>query len=424
MPQSVFVLGVGSTPVRKQPERGFTDLVAEAVSAVAGDARLENLDDIEGAWFSNSMMDFWNQRAVRGQAVLTPLMQAGTFPNGKPIVNVEDGCASGSAAFNGAWTAVRAGAELALAIGVERMHDTQRSGSEILQWMDGSVNQLYPDLFWDPYRAIAAERGIDLGDDPNRSKGMDAYSVFAATHMQQFGTTVEQLAAAAAKNHTNAVGNPRAQYRFPMTVEEVLADRMVADPLTRAMCAPRGDAASAVLVCSESYLERQPREVQERAVLVRGHAFSGGIADTDGATMWEKRRAPVAAAERAYVAAEITPAELDLVELHDAASFAEISLVEDLRLCERGEGGPFTASGATARDGQIPVNPSGGLVSRGHPLGATGLLMLHEVVLQLRHEAGDIQLPDARIGLAENGGGLLGLDNAVCSVTILERVAG
>lgn len=420
MSPSVYILGVGSTPVRKQPERGFTDLVTEAFTAAVEDARLDDVDRIEGTWFSNSLMDFWGQRAVRGQAVLTPLMREGVFPNGNTIINVEDGCASGSVAFNGAWSAIRQGADLALALGVEKMHDSTRSGSEFLQWMDGTGNMLDPDLFWGPFRSIAAENGLDLKQDPNRSLGMDAYSVFALTHMNTYGTTIEQIAYAAAKNHTNAVGNPRAQYRFPMTIEEVLADRVVAEPLTRAMCAPRGDAGSAVLVCSQSYLDAQPREVRERAVLVRGHSLRGGLVDTDGSTTWEKRRAPVRAADDAYAMAEVAPTDLDLVELHDAASFAEIALVEDLGLCARGEGGPFTASGATGPDGQIPVNPSGGLVSRGHPIGATGLTMLHEVVLQLRQEAGPVQVNAPRLGLVENGGGLLGLDNAVSAVTILE----
>ncbi|MDR7255066.1 acetyl-CoA acetyltransferase [Nocardioides sp. BE266] len=423
MSAPVYIVGVGSTPVGKHPERSFTDLVATALDAAADDARLENRDRIEATWFSNSLMDFWGQRAVRGQAVLTPLMLSGRFPNGNTIINVEDGCASGSVAFNGAWSAVRQGADLALALGVEKMHDPSRSASEFLQWMDGTGNMLDPDLFWGPFRSIAAEHGLDLQQDPNRSLGMDAYSVFALTHMKRYGTTIEQIAYAAAKNHTNAVGNPRAQYRFPMTIEEVLGDRMVAEPLTRAMCAPRGDAGSAVLVCSQRYLDAQPSEVRNRAILVRGHSLRGGLIDTDGATTWEKRRAPVRAAEEAYALAGVAPSELDLVELHDAASFAEIALVEDLGLCARGEGGPFTESGATRMGGQIPVNPSGGLVSRGHPIGATGLTMLHEVVLQLRHEAGEVQVRDPRIGLVENGGGLLGLDNAVSAVTILEGAA-
>jgi acetyl-CoA acetyltransferase len=248
---------------------------------------------------------------------------------------------------------------------------------------------------------------------------MDVYAVLAASHMRRYGTSAEQIAAAAAKNHTAAVGNARAQYRFPMSVQAVLADRMVVDPLTRAMCAPRGDGAAAVLVCSDRFLAEQPAAVRERALLVRGHAIAGGR--TDG--MWEDDRAPVRSAAATYHMAGLRPSDIDVVELHDATAFAEIHLVEDLGLCPRGAGGPFTASGATQRGGEVAVNPSGGLVSRGHPIGATGLMMLTELALQLRGEAGDLQVPDARIGLAENAGGFQGLDVAVCATTILERRA-
>jgi len=212
------------------------------------------------------------------------------------------------------------------------------------------------------------------------------------------------------------VENPRAQYRFPMNAESVLADRMVSEPLTRAMCAPIGDAAAAVLVCSKDFLAGLPKDRQRRAVKVRSHAVAGG---TFGAS-WEDERAPERAARQAYRAADLTPQELDLVELHDATSFAEIHLIEDLGLCPRGTGGSFTESGATKRTGKIPVNPSGGLVSRGHPIGATGLMMMHEICVQLRGEAGGLQLSKARIGMVENGGGLIGNDLAACAVTILE----
>jgi len=193
---------------------------------------------------------------------------------------------------------------------------------------------------------------------------------------------------------------------------------MVSEPFTRAMCAPIGDAAAAVLVCSRKFLQSQPAEVRSRAVRVRGHGIAGG--NPDGS--WQDDRAPVLAARRAYQMAGLKPSDIDLVELHDATSFAEIHLIEDLGLCPRGQGGPFTESGATARDGKIPVNPSGGLVSRGHPIGATGLMMLNELCLQIRGEAGAIQVSKARIGLAENGGGLIRKDLAACVVTILEAV--
>jgi acetyl-CoA acyltransferase len=159
-----------------------------------------------------------------------------------------------------------------------------------------------------------------------------------------------------------------------------------------------------------------PEKVRKRAVRVRGHAAAGGRFRAS----WEGERAPVLAARRAYQMAQLEPEKIDVVELHDATSFAEIHLVEDLGFCPRGQGGPFTASGATSRYGQIPVNPSGGLVSRGHPIGATGLMMMNELCIQLRGEAGVMQVPYAHIGLAENGGGLIGNDLAACAVTILE----
>jgi acetyl-CoA acetyltransferase len=412
------VLGVAGTPAGRQPERSFSDLVREAYLGALADAGMADGSALTHAWFSNLLMDFWGQSAGKGHAALTPLIREGVFPAGVSVTNVEAGCASASAAFNGAVKDVRSGAaEVGLAIGVEKMNDPERPGG-YLAHMDRAVDQLDPDAWHELYRDVAVRSGGHFAPKVGRSIAMDIYAVWAASHMAAYGTTAEQIASAAAKNHTNAVGNPRAQYRFPMTVEEVLADRVVAEPLTRAMCAPTGDAAAAVVVCSDEYLRKVPREVRERALLVRGHALAGGTFDVT----WDDLRAPVLAAAKAYEEARLTPTDVDLVELHDASSFAEVHLVEDLGFCQRGEGGPFTASGATAPGGEIPVNPSGGLVSRGHPIGATGIFMLAELAHQLRGEAGEIQVPGAAIGLAENGGGIIGNDVALCSVTILERV--
>ncbi|MFR9774153.1 thiolase family protein [Nocardia sp. SC052] len=415
----VYVLGVGATPVGRHEKCSFTDLVREAYLNTLDDAGSPDSESIEGVWFASTLMDFWEQRALRGQAVLGPLMEEGSMPVGLRIVNVDGGCASGSVAFNGAWSAVRQGADLALAIGVEKMNDADRPGGELLRWIEGTGNMLDPGWFWRPYHAAAEQLGVSFSPGDGRSAAMDVYAILALTHMRRYGTTVRQIAHAAAKNHCNAVGNPRAQYRFPMTVDEVLEDRLVVPPLTRAMCAPRGDAGGAILVCSERYLARQPADVRERALLVRGHDVAGGRLHAT----WENDRAPVRALSTTYRMADLGPGDLDIVELHDASSFAEIHLIEDIGLCARGDGGPFTASGATARDGRTPVNPSGGLVSRGHPIAATGILMLHELALQLRGEAGEIQVDGARIGLVENGGGILDLDAAVCSTTILQRVS-
>lgn len=410
-----YVLGIGVTPVGRYPDRTFSDLVTEAYSAALKDAQLADPDRIEGTWFANMLGDFFGVRSMRGVRVLAPLIADGLVPDGQRIVNVEAACASGSAAFSGAWSAIQCGADLTLAIGVEKMNPADDDGVELLEWMTGGL----PDSYWDPYRALAAELGVTFEPGAGRSIAMDTYALLARSHMRDYHTTMEQIAASAAKNHSNAVHNPRAQYRFPMTTEQVLADRVIAKPLTRAMAAPRGDGAGAVLVCSERYLQQQPAAVRERALKIRGHSLAGGRINAS----WQDQRSPVTSANQTYAMAGVKPSDVDLVELHDATSFAEIHLVEDLGLCERGQGGPFTASGATQRDGEVAVNPSGGLVSRGHPIAATGIMMLNELALQLRGEAGDIQVPNARLALAENGGGFIGTDVALTATTILERMA-
>jgi acetyl-CoA acetyltransferase len=338
------------------------------------------------------------------------------LPSGLTIFNVEAGCASGSVAFLGAVADVLSGhSDVSLAVGVEKMNDASRPRGEMLDWLKGAGGQLYPDFFYAPHRELAGELGVTFSPgEAGRSEAMDIYALWAQSYMQTFGATAEQIAAAAAKNHTNAVDNPRAQYRFPMTVEDVLADRMVVPPLTRAMCAPIGDAAAAVLVCSGEYVRGLPAAVQERALPILGHAACGG----ERLSLFGDDRATVRASRRAYSMAGVGPSDLDLVELHDATSIGEILVIEELGLCDRGNGASFTASGATERDGAIPVNVSGGLVSRGHPIGATGILMLNELALQLRGEA-ELQVPGARVALAENGGGVLGHDNAVCAVTVV-----
>jgi acetyl-CoA acetyltransferase len=412
-----FVLGVAGTAVGRQPSRSFAELLDEAIGAALVDAGSMDPGTITHCWFSNVLMDYWGQRACRGQEALQPLVESGSFPAGVAIINVEAGCASGSVAFHEAWKHVISGqGDVALAVGVEKMNHPDRPSADVLAWMEGAMGAMNPEGYYEPYRKLAAELGTTFAIGAGRSAAMDIYGIWTKSHMRDYGTTVEQIAYAAAKNHTNAVDNPRAQYQFAMTTEEVLNDRVVSDPLTRAMCAPTGDAAAAVVICSDDFLRSQPAAVQARALHVRGHAIAGGM----WGVSWEGDRAAVRAARDAYQMADLEPADLDLVELHDATSFGEILAVEDLGLCKRGEGGPYTASGATQRDGELPVNPSGGLVSRGHPLGATGILMLNEVALQLRNEAEALQIPNARVALAENGGGMVGHDAAVCAVTVLE----
>ena len=412
-----FILGAYSTAVGRFPEKGPKELTRDAYLGVLADARLDDPDVIESAWFGNLMMDYWGQPYVKGQLCMSPLMSEGLFPRGVATINVEGGCATGSLAFHGAVTAVAARqSHVALAIGVEKMHDAEHPHGA-LKCIGNALDWLDPDSWRMLYRRTAEESGGQFETGAERSIAIDIYALWARSHMHRYGTTARHIAAAAAKNHNNSVNSPRAQYQFPMDVEEVLRDRVVSAPLTRAMCAPIGDGAAALLVCSGEYLKACSPEAKARAIPIRAHEIAGGQFNSS----WEDDRAPVIAASRAYRKARVTPADIDVVELHDASSFAEIHLVEDLGFCKRGQGGPFTASGATGRDGEVAVNPSGGLVSRGHPIGATGLMMLNEICVQLRGEAGGNQIDNPRYGLAENGGGIVGNDIAVCSVSILER---
>jgi acetyl-CoA acetyltransferase len=412
----VYILGIHATAVGRYLERGFGDLLHETYTGALADAGLEDGRDVGHVWFSNYMMDYWGQPYIRGQVCMRPVVEEGLLPAEVPTTNVEGGCASASIAFNGAWKEILAGqSPLALAIGVEKLYDPERP-NEALEWLGQGTDLLHPEDWRRLYAKTAADIGGTFAPKTGQSIAMDVYALWAASHMDRYGTTAEQIACVAAKNHTNAVDNPRAQYRFGLTVDEVLADRMISEPLTRAMCAPMGDGAAAALLCSQRYLDDQPEHIRHRAIRVHGHAVAGGRF-TAG---WEDDRASVAAARRAFAMADLSPRDIDIVELHDATSFAEIHLLEDLGFCKRGQGGPYTAAGATAPGGELPVNLSGGLVSRGHPIGATGLMMLNELAVQLRGEAGASQRPNARLGLAENGGGLFGNDVAACAVTILE----
>jgi acetyl-CoA acetyltransferase len=232
--------------------------------------------------------------------------------------------------------------------------------------------------------------------------------------MQRFGTTQRQIAAVAAKNHTHSVLNPFAQYRFPMTVDEVLADRMIVWPVTRTMCAPMSDGAAALVIASDQAVARLGRT---RAVHLRGMGVSSSSSRTPDE--YDKHLTRVAA-ERCYKLAGVGPEDIDVAELHDASAIAEILHSENVGFCAYGDGGALVESGETKLGGRLPINVSGGLLSKGHPIGATGAIQLVELVTQLRGEAAERQVAGARLALAENGGGFHGLEEAACVVTVLE----
>ena len=417
MSDKVYVFGVGMIKFGKYLEKGIKQLTGEALESLLKDCENDlTLDDIEAAWFSNSawgMSDDF-QHCIRGQVALSA--------NGIdkiPMINVENACASGSTAFHGAWTSIKAGLyDCALAIGVEKLYHEDRS--RVMKGFIAGTDVVKTRKLIEQLKKMAEKRKAKMakkqGTEAKEKKGghsafMDLYAAGARAHMKKYGLTQRQLAVVAAKNHSNSALNPLAQYTFPMTVEQVLEDYEVAYPLTRSMCAPIGDGAAAAILCSEKFLKEHPNT---RAVLIRASVLQSGS--------WKKDDICKRASTAAYKMSGLGPGDMNVAEVHDATAFGEIHQTEQMGFCPIGKGGEFAESGATAIDGKIPVNPSGGLLSRGHPIGASGLAQIYELVTQLRGEAGKRQINQPKIAFAENGGGNIGVGEAAMCVHILEKL--
>ena len=414
MSDNVYILGVGMTKFGKFLDKSIKVLTGEALELVFKDCGL-NRSDIEAAWFSNTCWGIYKfQHSIRGQVALTANQVEGI-----PIINVENACAGASTALHSAWMAIKAGYDCVLAIGAEKLYDEDRamvmksfSSAVDVEAMMEAITRIQEEQ----KKKRETEGKEKQGGVPEKEGGhsvfMDFYGAMARRHMKQYGTTQRQLAVIASKAHNNSSLNPLAQYTFTQTVEQVLEDRVVSYPLTRAMCAPVGDGSAAAIICSERFLKAHP---SSRAVLIKASVLKSG---TLGGESDIGRRASLAAYEKAGVG----PQDIDVAEVHDATAFGELVQSEQLGFCAPGEGGPFAESGATALTGKIPINPSGGLISRGHPIGASGLAQIYELVTQLRGEAGPRQIKKHRLALAENGGGTIGSGEAAMTIHILEKV--
>ena len=408
--REVYVAGAAMTRFGKFPDTTIRALAEEATRGALDDAGVAPAD-IGMVFFSNAVAGILtNQEMIRGQVALrhTGLL-------GVPMVNVENACASASSAFYLACMAVGSGAvEVALAVGSEKLTHEDRSRSfaaigtavdqlqlaELKQWASsGSAGSPLPEQ---------AEQAGQAGGG-KRSFFMDIYAANSRAYMKRSGATRQDFAEVAVKSHRHAALNPYAQYRAEVTVEDVLASREIAPPLTLLMCSPIGDGAAALVVCSPEAARRLGARVRVRAcALVSGRDHGPGEPD-----------AVERASQAAYERAGAGPDDLDVVELHDAAAPAELITYEELGLCGEGEGPALLASGATRLGGRIPVNTSGGLLSKGHPIGATGCAQLVELADQLRGRCGQRQVAGAQLALAQNGGGFLGSDAAAMVVTVL-----
>jgi acetyl-CoA acetyltransferase len=404
---AVFVVGVGMTPFGKLLDSTVKSLTQSAVHQALEDAGAKP-GHLEAAFYANTTQGALEGQLMIGGQVALRAMGIQSIP----ITNVENACASGASAFHMAYAYIKAGlADVALAVGVDKMYGLDKAKSAAI--FNGG---------WDVHDVDAIKATLDSisagFEAPQEAGGnsifMDLYASLAKAHMRDYGTTQRQLAAVSAKNHTHSSMNPLSQYRNAMTVEEVLGARAIAWPLTLPMCAPISDGAAAAILCSESALKlfSAARPIRVRACVLA----SGG----DRAPDLAERHICRLAAAKAYALAEVDPGDISVAEVHDASAFAEILQTENLQFCEIGQGGWLAERGQTALGGKIPVNPSGGLESKGHPIGATGLGQIHELILQLRGKAGARQVENARLAIAENGGGFHGVEEAAACITILE----
>lgn len=410
--QDTWVLGSFTTPFKRWPDATHLDLTRAAVLGVLKDAGLDDGLAIGSVHFGNCALHLFGQPNIRGQVALLPLIREKRLAATSPIINVEAGCATGSVALHGAFTAVGSGqVDLALAIGVEKTF-IPTAPLKMLELFEGGLDQLQPQAWKTLYAETAPQLGTAFEPRPDRITLLDATALLAAAHMKRYGTTVEQLAAVSSKNHANGEKNPNAQYQQAMSVADVLADKKVIGPFTRAMCAPISDGAAAVLVCSEAFMKQ--RASSRRGVKLVGLGLANGTRqslDAPSVTTF--------AAQRAFQQSGVRADQLHVAEVHDATAFAELAALEDLGLFEPGKAGVATERGGTAIEGKRPVNTSGGLESKGHPLAASGLAMVHEVTLQLRREAGARQVQGCDLALTHNAGGLIAFDEAMCAVSVL-----
>ena len=384
--RDVSIIGVGMTRFGKFVDRNIQDLGREATWKAIEDANVST-KDINIAYVANAVgQQLTELKGTIGQHVLT---SAGIF--GVPIVNVENACSGGSTALRSAFLEVASGiCDVALALGVEKLFcgDSAKSAAAMAS---GTIYAKFGFMF------------------------VALYSMQLRKWMEKSSATKDHFAKVVVKNTYNGSLNPNAQFQKPMTMEEVLNSRVIAEPLTQFMCSTMADGAAAAIVCSKDLAKKYTSK--PLIDIAACELVSGTYSFPDE----PHEEITTRAAKRAYEKASIGPEEVDVAEVHDGMAPAELRLYEELGLCKEGEAAAMIDEGKTTLKGTIPVNPSGGLAAKGHPISATGLAQVAEIVWQLRGEAGPRQVSNPKVGLTENAGGWSMDDNAACSVTILKR---
>lgn len=411
--ENVYIVGVGMTPFGRHLDKSVKQLTAWAVQDALKDAGCDHRW-IQAAFYANCTQGhFDGQHMIRGHVALLPLGIEGI-----PIFNLEGACASASHAFNLAVTQLRArAADVVLAVGAEKMYVKDKA--KMFSAFDSA---------WDLETVEENQRCLkDLGRDvvpPPGSQSdkpyspfMDVYAALGRAFMSRYDVSQRQIAAVASKNHGHSVHNERSQYRTPMTIEEILAAPPITYPITLPMCSPISDGAAAAVLCTESALAKygfdRKRAVRVLASVVRSASARSADDYQKGCTRQAGRQA--------FEQAGVDPGEIDVAELHDASAVGELMMFENLGLRAEGSSGVFAERGETTLGGSIPINPSGGLESKGHPIGATGLGQIFELVEQLRGNCGPRQVLGARLALQGNGGGLWGVEESTEHIGILAR---
>lgn len=388
--REVAILGVSMTKFGKLLGTSLRDIAAEAILAAVKDAGI-SLKDIDMAHVGNGLQGLiTGQEGIRGQILLQEVGLGGI-----PVINVENACASGTTALFTGWMAIASGyADNVLVLGAEKLFcgDTVKS-----------------------ITALSTDANVELEGRIGFSFPA-FYALSIKKHMEKYGTTQEQIAKVCAKNHSNGSLNPNAQYRKTFTIDEIINARVICWPITLPMASPMSDGASALILTTKEKAKRHTAEPIMVAALEMGSARPYDTLDSNRPDLVE------ILAKRAYESAGIGPEDVGVVEMHDAMSSAEIYRYEYLGLCKKGDGGKFIDDGISTLTGKHPVNTSGGLESKGHPIGATGPAMIAELVWQMRGKAGDRQVkPYPKIGLAQNGGGGVEGETACQTIAIVKR---
>lgn len=405
--REVAVLGVGMTRFGKFLDKGIKDLVREAVEDAIRDAGIQK-DIIEAAYVGNAAAGIMTgQEQIRGQVTLTAMGIEDI-----PVINVESACASSAAGFHLGWLSVASGLyDCVLAVGFEKLYDLDKMKS--FQAL-GTAADI--DMFQSSLEEIAKQyEGMKIfqeGSGQNRSVFMDMYAFVIRPYMENFGLTQEHFAKLSVKSHRNGAMNPHAQYQKEVTLEEVISSGDIVYPLTRMMCAPIGDGGAAAILCSKEMAARYTT----RPVWVAGSVVASGSRDVTRKTTVTGRMSDVL-----YDKSGVGPEDIDVVEVHDATSPSEIMSLIQLNIVKGEDAPKWIDEGYLEIDGKIPCNTSGGLVTKGHPIGATGCGQIYEIVKQLKGEAGKRQVKDPMVGMTHNGGGIIGIDASAMALHLFKR---